>query len=171
MLPKDLKKPIVASLESLLCPLAYRKTGSTFSRPSNDVIHLIEVQGSLYNRSESARFTVNVAVFVQPFIDEDMVGFTKPSVAGSHWRQRLGFLSPRKLDLWWCVSTLDEADNAAYEISSMVDLCALPSLESLSSSQALVALWSNGSSPGITEFQREDYLKRLANLRSEAIRQ
>ena len=116
------------------------------------MIHLIEVQGSLHNRSEAARFTVNVAVFVQPLVDEDMVAFTKPSVAGSHWRQRLGFLSPRKLDSWWCVSTPDEAENAADEISSMVDLYALPSLYSVSFSHCLVALCRIGSSRGIPDF-------------------
>jgi hypothetical protein len=171
MSPSELKKPIVASLHSLLRPLAYRKSGSIFSRRSEDVVHLIEVQGSRNNSSELARFTVNVAVFALSLIDEDMLDFTKPSVAGGHWRERLGFLSPSKLDLWWTVSTLDGAEIAAHEISSLVDLYALPTLGSLCSSQALVALWHTGNSPGITEYQRKDYFERLTHLRSKAIQQ
>jgi hypothetical protein len=161
MSPSELKKPIVASLHRLLKPLAYRKTGGLFSRKSDDVVHLIDVQGSRDNSRELARFTINVAIWALPLIDEDMLDFTKPSVAGSHWRERLGFLSPCNVDMWWPVSTPGEAEIAAGEISSMVDLYALPTLGSLSSFQSLVSLWQSGNSPGITEYQRKDYLEQV----------
>jgi hypothetical protein len=161
MSPAELKKSIVTSLHKLLSPQAFRKSGSIFLRLSNDVVQLIEVQSSRHNSAESARYTVNVGVFLLPLVDEDMLEFTKPSVAGAHWRERIGFLSSEKRDLWWSVATSDQADVAAKEIASLVGTKALPALASLDSSQALIALWREGISPGITEYQRKNFLERL----------
>lgn len=169
MSPTELKNPLVTSLHQLLRPHGFRKSGTRFSRLSADVIHLIEVQGSRNSSSESARFTVNIGVFLLRLIDEDMREFTKPSIASAHWSARLGFLSPDKRDIWWDISTLDQAEVAAYEITSKVKLYALPVLENLGTSQALIELWQTGSSLGITEYQRNDYLKRLSILQPSAI--
>lgn len=164
MSPTELKKPIVTSLYNVLRPLGFTKAASVFSRRSDNLVQLIDLQGSRQNTTESAQFTVNVGIFLLSLVDEDMRDFTKPTIAGAHWRQRLGFLLQDKRDLWWVVSTLHQAEIAAHEISSQVTSYALPTLASLSNTQALIELWQTGQSPGLTEYQRKDYLERLCSV-------
>ncbi len=149
------------ALKALLQPLGYRKAGGVFSRQSNDVIHLIELQGSRQSTAIEAKYTVNVAVFLPDLVYEDVRQFTKPSVPASHWRKRLGSLAPENQDTWWHATTLAEAERNAEDIRVKVRQYALPVLEQLSTSAAVVSVWSHGSSPGITEHQRKEYLTRL----------
>ena len=89
----DLKEPVISAVRELLRPLGYRKAGAVFRSHVQDVVHLIEIQGSRSSTSERARFTVNVAVFAPELVYPDVREFVKPSVSAAHWRQRLGTLS------------------------------------------------------------------------------
>jgi len=161
MPPSPLKEPVFTALKALLQPLGYRKTAGLFIRESNDVVHLIELQGSRQSTRAEARYTVNVAVFLPDVVYEDVRQSTKPSVPASQWRQRLGFLAPENQDTWWQAATPADAERNAKEISTQVSRYALPALEKLSTKAAVVSIWSIGSHPGITEHQRREYLARL----------
>ena len=161
MSPTELKAPILATVHTLLRTKGYRKTASVFLRSSEDVVHVIEVQGSRDNTSAVARFTINVGVFAMELVYPDVRDVTKPSIPAAHWRERLGFLCPESQDLWWAVSSLRDAETAAQDMAARLEQYALPMLSSLSNLSALVALWKSGRSPGITEHQRKDYLSQL----------
>ena len=161
MPPSPLKEPVFVALKALLQPLGFRKAGGVFSRKLNDVFHLIELQGSRDSTATKAKYTVNIAVFLPDLIYEDVREFTKPSVSASHWRERLGFLAPENQDTWWHATTAAEAERNAQDICVKLRQYALPAFEQLSTSAAVVSFWSSGSSPGITEHQRKEYLARL----------
>ena len=161
MSPSELKKPILSRVQSLLRPMGYRKVGSVFSRTSDDVVHLVEVQSSRSNTDLEACFTVNLGVFAPVVIYADVRDATKPSIPGSHWRWRLGSISPEKKDLWWKASTSEEAEAIADDIWNRLARYALPALATVPNVQALAAIWLSGKAPGLTEGQRIDYLARI----------
>ncbi len=163
MSPAELKKSILVHVQSLLRPVGYRTAGSLFSRLSEDVIHLVEIQSSRGNTDLQARFTVNVGVFAPAVEYADVRDRMRPSIAGAHWRWRLGSLSPEKKDLWWSVCTPAEAGAAARDIASRLSLYALPALAAVPNLQALVEVWKSGRCPGLTEYQRTDFLTRLSS--------
>lgn len=162
MSPAELKKPIVNHVQALLRPMGYRKAGSVFSRNNQDVVQLIEIQSSRNNTDFEARFTVNVGVFAPGVVYEDVRDTTKPSISAGHWHWRLGSLSPEKRDIWWSVNTSTEADVAAQDICSRLSLYGLPALAAVPNLQALIEIWKAGEGPGLTEYQRKDYLARVS---------
>jgi Domain of unknown function (DUF4304) len=159
--PAELKAPIVASLHALLKPEGFRKSGSLFQRKNEDVVHLVELQGSRTNISDDARFTVNIGIFAPAVVYEDIRAQTKPSIPAAHWRERIGFLSAEQVDLWWEVGELPRAKAVAVEVAHRVRRDALPRLQSVPNLSALVQLWLSGSSPGIPPKLRQDFLHRL----------
>ncbi len=161
MSPTELKAPIIDQVKQLLHPMGYRKLGGLFSRPSEDVVHLIEIQGSRGNTSGQAKFTLNVGVFAYELVYPDVRDVRKPSIPEAHWRQRLGFLSPEKIDLWWEVSTQEQSVSAAQDIANRLTCYALPALSELSNLEALAMLWLSGRCPGLTDYQRKKYLAAL----------
>ena len=161
MSPAELKKPILAHVQSLLRPVGYRRAGSVFSRTSEDLVHLVEVQSSRSNTDLEARFTVNIGIFAPAVVYADVRDTTRPSIPGAHWRRRLGSLSLEKKDLWWSARTRAEAETVAHDITDCLALNALRALAELPNLQALAAVWKSGNSPGITEHQRMDFLARL----------
>ena len=161
MSPAALKQTIVIELHQLLRPEGFRKSGAVFSRHSADVVHLVEVQGSRTNVSGDASFTVNAGVFAPEVVHADIRAHTKPSIAASHWRERIGFLGPEQKDLWWCVHTQAEAEQAAAELSERVHKHVLPALAALPSLSLLVELWRSGRNPGVPPKLRDDFLQRL----------
>ena len=156
-----LREPVLVALNALLQPVGFRKAGGVFSRKLNDVFHLVELQGSRDSTVTKAKYTVNVAVFLPYLINKDVREFTKPSVPAAHWRERLGFLAPGNQDTWWHAATAAETERNAQDICAKLRQYALPALEQLNTSAAVVSVWSGGSSPGITKSQREEYLARL----------
>lgn len=158
-----LRTPTLAGLHALLKPLGFRKVANVFSLASQNVVHLIEVQGSRDSTKDVARFTVNVGVFALDLVYADIRDVTKPSIPGAHWRARLGTLSPEGRDLWWQASTDKQAVAVAEEVVSRVENYALPALFALPNLDALVLIWKQGKARGLTDGQRKDYLSRLGH--------
>ena len=156
-----LRAPTLAALHALLRPLGFQKVSGLYSRATQNIVHLIEVQGSRASTKEEARITVNVGAFVPELVYADVRETTKPSIPGAHWRTRLGHLSPEHTDLWWHIANEEQAFAAAQDIASRVQAYALPALAELPNSTALVAQWQAGNARGLTEPQRKEYLARL----------
>ena len=148
MQSSEIGKLICEELATLLLPLGYKRESFLFSRPSEDLIHLIQLQGSRSNTAALSKHTVNVAVWVPALSPEE-----KLSVPGAHWQNRLGSLCHERTDLWWQSSSAETAGIAASEITSRDKHFALPSLAELANSRALLSLWQSGLSPGLTQFQ------------------
>jgi len=156
-----LKAPTLTRVHHLLSPLGYRKAAALFSRAVEDVIHLIEVQGSRSSTNQEVLFTVNVGVFVPALIYPDVRDVTRPSIPDAHWRERLGFLCPEQKDLWWKVSSAHEALDAAEDVAARNQRFALPALAGIGNTNALATVWRTGQSAGLTEFARKKYLLML----------
>jgi len=148
-------------MQAALRPLGFRKSSSLFQRGIGNVVHLVEVQGSNADKADEATFTVNVGIFAPDLVYEDVRDVTKPSIGMAHWRMRLGSLSPENQDLWWRVSSTAEAEAAAADIATRTQKFALPALDQLADLSALAALWQSGQCPGLTEFQRAEFLSRV----------
>jgi hypothetical protein len=156
MLPSELRDRIREGIAPVLAVHGFKGRSSTFSREVSDVVHLLQLQSSQGNLADSAKFTVNVAVWVP-----GLASITKPSVDDAHWRRRLGHLGPEDTDLWWQANDMEMADEAARDIASRIEAYAVPALDQLRSSADLLALWRSGSSPGLTGVQADRLRRRL----------
>ena len=102
--------------------------------------------------------TVNLGIFSSTIATK--VGNTrKPNILDAHWRERVGFLLDEPTDKWWEISSEQEAIEATEELSEILRKSALPKFQTLSSSENLKRLWETGEAPGLTEFERQQFLK------------
>jgi hypothetical protein len=143
-------------LAALLGSHGFSRKAFLFSRRSEDLLHLVQLQGSNTNTRTSSKFTVNVGVWVPGLAPGKL-----PAISAAHWRQRLGFLCPEHQDIWWQVEQ-QSAPTVARDIAARVERYALPSLASLPNSKSLLALWQRGSSPGLTRVQASRFTDLLA---------
>lgn len=90
MQPSDAARRLVGELSEILRPLGFKARARVFNRSVANVVHLVEVKASRGHSQAASSFTVNVGVCV-PRLDPEH----SASVAGAHWRERLGFLPPR----------------------------------------------------------------------------
>jgi hypothetical protein len=151
------KKLAAAPVASLLKPRGFRKAGLVFSASRPGVVLLIALQSSQGSTRESLKITCNLGIWVDQLADERI----SVSVWESHWRERIGFFLPEPQDYWWTCTDDESATKAGDEITSLLKQRALPEMESLASPTALANLWSSGCSPGLTEYQRVEYLSKL----------
>jgi len=154
----EFKKIILARLHLLLKPNGFRKNGSTFSSESNDVVLFVQLQSSSKTTSATLLATMNLGIFSRTVANK--VGNTrKPSILNAQWRERVGFLLDEPTDKWWEISSEQQAIEAAEELSEILRKSALPKFHTLSSSESLKRLWETGVAPGLTEFERQRFLK------------
>lgn len=64
-------------------------------------------------------------------------------------------------DNWWEISSEGEAIKVGKEIAEILEESALPQFATISSTEGLKRLWETGRSPGLTEYQRQQFLKAL----------
>jgi len=152
------KNLILQAVTDVLRPMGFHKSGSRFHRGLNDVIHLVTVQSSVSSTAHLLRITVNLGIWLPALADEG----DKPNVWSAHWRERIGFLMPERADRWWEASSESEATAAALEICWAMRTFALTTLDTLSTADALAALWRSGRSPGLTERGAQRYLELLS---------
>lgn len=148
---------LLSSMRHLLKLRGFKKRGAIFHRPIGDVVHLISLQSSRSSTGDSARVTVNLAVWCKIFDDSGIA----PSVWTAHWRERLGHEMPAKADVWWTISSDEGLASATSEIMIALESYGLPALDGLPSSASLLALWDSGVSPGLTRRQATECAERL----------
>ena len=104
--------------------------------------------------------TVNLGVFSHSIATR--VGNTrKPNILDAQWRMRIGFLMSMPRDKWWEISSEKEAIKAGEELAQILRLRALPQFSKISSTEGLKHLWETGRGPGLTEYQRQEFLQLL----------
>ena len=155
---KDYKRTILDALGEALGEKGFRKKGAHFSRVLADVVHLAWLQSSVSSTSQMLRATVNLGVWV-PALEGDV----KPDISSAHWSNRIGHLMPENRDVWWTVEFDDEATQVAGHIATAVRTFGLPALDGFPNRRALLWIfWRTGASPGLTAFQAERLMNRLA---------
>lgn len=86
------------AIYDLLKPIGFKKKGNSFYRIENTICHLINIQKSIYNNSQSVTFTANICV---KYLETDK---NIPSVTHFPIRERIGSLKEGG-DFWY---TFDE---------------------------------------------------------------
>jgi hypothetical protein len=156
MQPFEIAKIIEDGVSNLLIPLGFRRKSRLFSRPRNDLLQLVQIQSSQSNSQESSSFTVNLGLWV-PELDPGAA----PNLPGAHWRQRLGLVSPEHEDTWWEAGDLATARLRAGEIAASIRDYGLAAMDAVPDVASLLALWSTGASPGLTEVQAARFAGKL----------
>ena len=123
-------------LKALMKANGFKKRARNFYKEiDGGVFLLVNVQGSMYNDNQDARYTVNLGVFF-PEIYE-MVGFGNvgaiPSVPDCSITKRIGHLKPEKTDYWWQLKPSSNLQQLAADLSRTVEQYGLPWLQSNSS--------------------------------------
>lgn len=85
----------------------------------------------------------------------------KPEITDCHWRSRLHVAGGG--DSWWRVDSPSTAESSAIDAGEQLERV-MPELERMSGAGGLVGEWLEGRSPGLTDVQRERYLKVLGRL-------
>ena len=151
------KSLIAAPISGLPKQREFRKSGLKFSSVRPEATLLVRLQSSVGTTREVLRITCNLAIVLHALGSRD-----NHDIWDSHWRERIGYFMPETRDHWWVCSTDDTARTAGREMAALLESQALPEMERLASRAAMVALWTSGRSPGLTEYQCAQYLRKLA---------
>jgi len=156
----DFKKVLLAKIHAALKPSGFRKTGNTFFSEQDDVVLFIQLQSSSRSTKDVLVATVNLGIFSLSLALK--VGNTRrPNILDAHWRERLGYFLPAPHDKWWEVASDEEANVVGEKIAELVQSAAMPAMFGIASTAKLKSLWETGKSPGLTEYQRQQYLRAL----------
>ena len=160
-------KACLACLAKCLASSGFVGTGDIVWRKVRDTVVVIEFQKDRkYSTKDEIRFTVNAGISVDVLRDVAASAGGPPSSVvprpeNCQWRQRLGHLLPAQTDLWWSVRDEQTAQLICDEIAvGLIDI-ALPKVEMMASSGALVHSWQEGRGQGLTEYERRVSLARL----------
>jgi hypothetical protein len=156
---KDYKKVIIDKLTSDLKERHFKKKGNVFSLSNGDLTYFIGLQSSQSSTADFLKLTVNTEIASAIISKLDDIGL--PIEHQRHYNRRIGAYLDDKQDKWWTVQSIDSAEKAASEISSIVREKVLPNFDTLKSTSDLAALWRNGGWIGITEGQRKHFLSLL----------
>lgn len=123
-------------LKALMKSHGFKKKARNFYKElDGGVFLLVNVQGSMYNDNQDARYTVNLGVFF-PQIYE-MVGFGNvgaiPSIPDCSISKRIGHLKTERTDYWWQLTPSSNLQQLASDLSSSVEQYGLPWLQNNSS--------------------------------------
>jgi len=80
-----------------------------------------------------------------------------------HFRKRIGAYLQTPHDKWWVMDNKKSAILAADEISQLLLNKVIPELDTLKTTVDLANLWRQDKCPGLTEFQRKEYLAFFSN--------
>jgi hypothetical protein len=149
-------EPLAASLKSC----GYRKMGRKFCRALGDVDHLIVIQKSVSSSAREIRVTVNLGIWIRSLAPIRAGVPDKADLWSAHWQARIGHLMPAPKDRWWTATSDDEASAIGQEMAGALTKYGLPMLERFPDARTLVALWREGASPGLTEFERRRLLEK-----------
>jgi len=156
----DFKKVILARMHTLLKPFGFRKQGNNFSAKQDNTLLFIQLQSSTRTTRDTLVATVNLGI-VSTLLAKKQGFRTSPNILHSHWQERIGHFLSEPQDKWWTVQNEADAVAASDEIVSILQTRSLPTMYSLASTQQLRELWETGRSPGLTDFQRREYLALL----------
>ncbi|WPL18265.1 hypothetical protein Thiowin_03331 [Thiorhodovibrio winogradskyi] len=133
---KKIDEIINMELKALMKANGFKKNARNFYKElEGGVFLLVNVQGSMYNDNQDARYTVNLGVFF-PEIYE-MVGFgnvgSVPSIPDCSVSKRIGQLKPERTDYWWQLTPASDFNQLAADLSESVEQYGLPWLRNNSS--------------------------------------
>jgi hypothetical protein len=156
----EFKKIVLEKMQRELKAAGFRKKGSTFSAERDDVDIFVQLQSSRKSDKDVLIATVNLGIFSR-VVALSLGNTSNPNVLESHWHKRLGRYLTFPRDKWWEITSHAQANAAGEKIAKLLKSRALPELLELASTTQLKSLWEAGICPGITDYQRQQYLSVL----------
>jgi hypothetical protein len=156
----EFKKIVLDKMQRELKVAGFRKKGSTFSAERDDVYIFVQLQSSRMSDKDVLIATVNLGIFSR-VVALKLGNTSNPNILESHWQKRLGRYLTFPRNKWWKITSHDQAGAAGEKIARILKRRALPELLELASTTQLRSLWEAGICPGITDYQRQQYLRIL----------
>lgn len=159
----DLQAAVIKNyVEPVLLQHGFRRRRNLFHAISERNFLLIEVQRSTRSRAGQLLITANLGI-ISRRVGEVMSPQVplSPTFPTWHWRQRIGFLTPEKRDLWWSIECEDDLVVAGSEFASVIENFGVPALFDAATDEALRDLWLKGKAQGISELQRLLFLSAM----------
>jgi hypothetical protein len=156
---KDYKKIILHKLDATLKQKHFKKTGNTFTCSNGELTYFINVQSSQSSSSDILKITVNIGILSALIykLENTLI----PEKHHRHFNKRIGFYLEQPQDKWWVINDMTSANTTAIEISEIINTMVLPELDRLQTTSDLVSLWRKEQCPGLTNWQRIEYLSLL----------
>jgi hypothetical protein len=164
-------KLITEAIQNAVKPnYAMRVKGKVLFVKLNDILYVTQLFLDRGNTREHSLITADIGILSLPLamkLSEMPSEYypknaeNNPTISACHWNWRIGNLMPERIDTWWDISTAEQTEAAAAEISQAVAQYGLPRAMSIRSTADLVALWESGNCPGLSDFQRKKYLGYL----------
>jgi hypothetical protein len=164
MASKEFKKIILDNLNERLKPVGFKKSGTTFKKVTADMTYFINVQSSRDSTAQTLKTTLNLEIASSTIANNEDTSL--PIEHRRHWTARIGFMLDKPIDKWWTINNDIEAGDAAKEIIDIIENRVLVEFERLKTTSDLVELWRSDKCPGLTEKQRQWYLKLADSLSS-----
>jgi Domain of unknown function (DUF4304) len=158
---EELFSELVKAVGEKLKPLGYSRRGQVFRIIANNNCGLISFQRSTSNTKDSISFTINLGVICGYLWDVTIPQLKDAQIVDAHLSQRIGHLLPEHQDKWWQISSLVNFEQLSGEIVDLVSSKAVPYISNFFNTNSICALWESGKSPGLTEFQRVQFLSKL----------
>jgi len=151
---------IVETVARRIAVAGFAKRGKVLRVVRDGNCGLIEFQKSTKSSKNKLFVTVNLGVVCGDLL-EGGTKLEKTTTIDAHLRLRIGMFLPQRRDKWWELAETKEAAGVASEIGELVHNKAVPFIEQHIANSSLLAMWESGVSPGLTDFQRLQFLEKL----------
>ena len=139
---------LLKQIGSGLKPHGFSRKAGTFTRKSGDQFHFINVQSSMSTTAHLLKFTINLSIYSeainQLFEPGDDIGCR--GWLDNHWQRRIGSLNGGTQDLWWTVTTEDDAHRYGAEVANLIASDGLSEFDRYCSTRTLLAYTAAASS-------------------------
>jgi len=130
---------------------------------------LINFQKSRSSEPDQILFTINLGVCSEKIRSfHHPLTLLKPVLEDCHWRMRIGDIMEEKQDYWWKITEYTNLDDVANKIIDVLTNKGIPEILKHISDEDLEKGWIEGSSGGLTKFERLLYLTTILKLYSRS---
>lgn len=159
MLSKQYIKRVIEVLNPTLKEQGFKRSVNHYHRSNLDVVQLIKLQSSQQSTSTVLKLTVNIQMYSMHLYLLQDTGLSP--IQCLHYNYRLGFYLDPPYDKWWTIDSDESATNAGKEMLSIITEKVLQKIDSLRTTKDLLAAWKSEKGMGLTEYQRQEYIKLL----------
>jgi len=159
MIASDFKKNILDKLNTILKPRRFKKNQNIFSYSNKDLTYYICVQNTVDSTDDVMKTTVNIEIASSKlsYLDDMSI----PGYLHRHFIKNIGDYSASQQSKWWTITNEESALSAEKEIEELITNEVLPEIDSLKTTNDLAGLWQKQITPGLTQYQSQEYLSML----------
>jgi Domain of unknown function (DUF4304) len=137
----------------------FSRDKTVFIKNSGAYVFLVNFQKSKDSTKELLKFTINVGVSYTKLLK---IKNCKPDILDAHYRVRLINLIAEYKKEWWYVTNENDLNLLIFELNSLIENYLKPFFDSFVDEETLINIWKSDKCPGLTDFQRLEYLNLLS---------